>query len=175
MKRPARVSLFHVPHSKFQVQASPALRSVAFLEAAKGSLVLLAGAGALSFIHHDLQHFADRLVRHLHLNPASHAPRIFLNFAEHATDSRLAMLAAFAAAYALVRFVEAYGLWRGKTWAEWFAAISGSVYIPFEILNLLRGHLWFSLTALLINIAVVAVMVNALYRGRRKIAVKSSE
>ena len=148
------------------MSSSGALRSVALLEAAKGGIVLLAGAGALSFIHHDLQHFADRLVRHLHLNPASHAPRIFLKFAEHATDSRLAVLAMFAAAYALIRFVEAYGLWRGKTWAEWFAAISGSIYIPFEIFNLLHGHMWVSLAALAINIAVVAVMVNALCRGR---------
>jgi uncharacterized membrane protein (DUF2068 family) len=146
---------------------SGVLRSVALLEAFKGTIVLLAGAGALSFIHHDLQHFADRLVLHMHLDPASHTPRIFLEFAAKATDSRLATLAAFAAAYSLVRFVEAYGLWKERTWAEWFAAISGAIYIPFEILNLLHGHLWISLSALVINIAVVAVMVNALYRGRQ--------
>lgn len=148
------------------MHASGAMRTIALLEAAKGSVVLLAGAGALSFIHRDAQHFAERLVRHLHLNPASHTPRIFLEFAEKATDSRLAMLAAFAAAYALVRFVEAYGLWRERRWAEWFAAASGAIYIPFEIFNLFRGHLWLSLTALLVNIIVVAVMVNALVRGR---------
>ena len=54
----------------------------------------------------------------------------------------------------------------GKTWAEWFAAISGSIYIPFEIYNLLHGHLWISLSALVINIAVVAVMIHALCRNR---------
>lgn len=149
------------------MRASGALRTVALIEAAKGSIVLLAGLGALSFIHHDLQHFVERLVRHLHLNPASHTPRIFLEFAEKATDARLGMLAAFAAAYALVRFVEAYGLWHEKRWAEWFAAVSGGIYIPFEILNLFHGHLWFSLTALAINLVVVGLMVNALYRGRR--------
>lgn len=147
--------------------ASGALRTVALLEAAKGTAVLLAGAGALSFIHRDAQHFAERVVKHLHLNPASETPRIFLEFAEKATDSRLGMLAAFAAAYSLVRFVEAYGLWAEKRWAEWFAAVSGAIYIPFEIINLFRGHLWLSLSALVINIVVVAVMVNALYRGRR--------
>lgn len=150
------------PHS------SRVLRGVALLEAAKGSLVLLAGAGALSFIHRDAQHFADRLVRHMHLDPASHTPRIFLEFATKATDSRLAMLAAFAATYALVRFVEAFGLWHEKRWAEWFAAVSGAIYIPFEILNLFHGHLWLSLAALAVNIAVVAVMVNALCRERQE-------
>jgi uncharacterized membrane protein (DUF2068 family) len=146
---------------------SGALRGVALLEAAKGSVVLLAGAGALSFIHHDVQHFAERVIRHLHLDPASDSPRIFLEFAARATDSRLGTLAAFAAAYSLVRFVEAFGLWKEMRWAEWFAAVSGGLYIPFEIFNLLHGHLWLSLSALVINVAVVAVMVNALYRGRR--------
>lgn len=152
------------------MHTSGALRTVALIEAAKGSIVLLAGAGALSFIHHDVQHFAERLVRHMHLDPASHTPRIFLEFAGRATDARLGMLAAFAAAYALVRFVEAFGLWHEKRWAEWFAAVSGAIYIPFEVLNLFRGHLWLSLAALAINIAVVAVMINALYRGRRSAA-----
>jgi uncharacterized membrane protein (DUF2068 family) len=150
--------------------SSGALRSVALLEAAKGSVVLLAGAGALSFIHHDAQHFAERVVRHLHLDPANDTPRIFLEFATRATDSRLAMLAAFAAAYSLVRFVEAFGLWKEMRWAEWFAAVSGGLYIPFEIFNLFHGHLWLSLSALVINVAVVAVMVKALYRGRRAAA-----
>ena len=149
------------------MHASGALRTVALIEAAKGSIVLLAGAGALSFIHHDAQRFADRLVRHMHLDPASHTPRVFLEFAAKATDARLGMLAAFAAAYALVRFVEAFGLWHEKRWAEWFAAVSGAIYIPFEILNLFRGHLWVSLVALAINLVVVGLMVNALYRGRR--------
>ena len=149
------------------MHSSGALRTVALLEAAKGTVVLLAGAGALSFIHHDVQHFAERVVRHLHLDPAAGTPRIFLEFAAKATDSRLGLLAAFAVAYSLVRFVEAFGLWRELRWAEWFAAVSGALYIPFEIFNLFHGHLWLSLSALVINIAVVAVMIGALNRGRR--------
>jgi uncharacterized membrane protein (DUF2068 family) len=149
------------------MHTSGALRTVALLEAAKGTVVLLAGAGALSFIHHDAQHFAERVVRHLHLDPAADTPRIFLEFASRATDSRLALLAAFALAYSLVRFVEAFGLWRELRWAEWFAAVSGAIYIPFEIFNLFHGHLWLSFSALVINIVVVAVMTSTLYRGRR--------
>lgn len=148
------------------MRSSGALRTVALFEAAKGSLVLIAGIGALSFVHHDAQQFAERLVGHLHLNPASRYPRIFLEFAARITDLRWGTLAAFAAGYALVRFIEAYGLWRERRWAEWFAAISGGIYIPFEIYNLLRGDAWLALGALAVNVLVVALMINALFRGR---------
>ena len=147
------------------MQSSGTLRTVALLEAAKGSLVLLAGIGALSFIHHDAQRFAERLVGHLHLNPASSYPRIFLEFAANVTDSRIGALAALAAGYALVRFIEAYGLWRERRWAEWFAAVSGGIYIPFEIYNLFHGDAWLSLGALSVNVVVVGLMISALFRA----------
>lgn len=146
------------------MQSSATIRAVALLEAAKGLLVLVAGIGALTFIDHDVQKFAEQLVRHLHLNPASTYPRIFVDFTAKLTDARLAALAAFAAGYASVRLVEAYGLWRGRRWAEWFAAVSGGIYIPFEIYELTHGVPWLSLGALLVNLAVVGLMINALLR-----------
>jgi uncharacterized membrane protein (DUF2068 family) len=142
------------------------VRSIAVVEALKGTLVLLAGAGALSFVHKDVQAMAEQLVAHLHLNPAHHTPRIFLEFASRIDDARLARLAMLAAGYALLRFVEAYGLSRERRWAEWFAAISGGIYIPLEIEHLLRGDFWVSLFALVINLLVVGVMVVALLRHR---------
>jgi uncharacterized membrane protein (DUF2068 family) len=140
------------------------IRAVALLEAAKGTLVLLTGFGALSLIHRDAQRFAEELVGHLHLNPAKHYPRIFIEAATNFAETHLLLLAALAATYGLVRFIEAYGLWHGRRWAEWFAAVSGGIYIPFEIYELLKGMNWLSLGALVVNVLVVGLMVNALYR-----------
>ena len=108
------------------------LRTVATFEAAKGLAVMLAGFGVLSLIHHDAQRAAETLVRHLHLNPARHYPSVFIEAARQATDSRLWLLASGAFAYACVRGVEAYGLWRARAWAEWFAILSGGLYLPVE-------------------------------------------
>ena len=147
------------------MKSSALVRAVAMLEAGKGLLVLLAGIGALSFIHEDLQALAERLVGHLHLNPASEYPRIFIEMAARLNGTRLATLAMLAACYALLRLIEAYGLWRSRRWAEWLAALSGGVYIPFELVEVFRGDLLLSLVALVVNVVVVGVMVNALYRG----------
>ena len=140
------------------------VRAVALLEAAKGALVLLAGFGALSLIHQDVQRLAEQMVGHLHLNPASRYPRIFVDTAAHLTDARLSLFAILAATYALVRGVEGYGLWRHRRWAEWFAAVSGGIYIPFEIYELFKGVAWLSLGAFLVNIFIVGLMINALLR-----------
>jgi uncharacterized membrane protein (DUF2068 family) len=140
------------------------IRAVALFEAAKGTLVLVTGFGALSLVHHHAQRFAEQLVGHLHLNPAKHFPRIFIDAAANLTETRLLVLAILAATYALVRFIEAYGLWNGRRWAEWFAAVSGAIYIPFELYELFKGMNLLSICALAVNILVVALMLNALYR-----------
>lgn len=141
------------------------VRTVALFEAAKGAIVLLAGIGVLSLIHHDAQRLAEQLVGHLHLNPAKRYPRIFIDAAANLTDARLWVLATLAAAYALVRFVEAHGLWRERRWAEWFAAVSGGIYIPFELYELFQGAAWLSLGALVVNVFIVGLMTHALRRS----------
>jgi uncharacterized membrane protein (DUF2068 family) len=147
------------------MQIGSAVRGIAVLEASKGLLVLLVGLGAHLLVHHDAQLFAEQLVGHLHLNPAKASPRIFIEFAGKLTDTRLATLAALAMVYACARFVEAYGLWRKRRWAEWFAAASGAIYVPFEIYELLRGWDWLAFGALVFNIAVVVLMLAALFRA----------
>lgn len=141
--------------------------AIATLEAAKGALVLIAGCGLLSLVHHDAQRLAGELVAHLHLNPASHYPQIFISAATSVSDSRLMLLAGGAALYSLVRFVEAWGLWRRRRWAEWFAAVSGAIYLPFEAYELLERMDWTSAVALVVNLLVVALMYRALRQSQR--------
>ena len=142
------------------------LRAIAVYEAVKGALVLLTGFGLLAFIHRDVEQFAEQLVTHLHLNAASRFPRIFLDASANLTDARLWLLAVLAAAYAMVRFVEAYGLWRARRWAEWLAALSAGIYLPFEVYELFKGATWISVGALVANVLVIGLMVAALHRSR---------
>jgi len=132
------------------------LRTVASFEAAKGILVLAAGLGLLSLIHHDVQRAAEEVVRHLHLNPARHYPRVFVEAAARATDSRLWLLAAGAFLYAGMRAVEAYGLWYARAWAEWFAIVSGGAYLPIEIYELAHRPSALKGGILAVNLGIVA-------------------
>ena len=82
------------------------LRLVALFELGEGALVLLAGFALLGIVHRDLESLGNALVEHLHLNPASRYPHIFLDVAANVTDVQLWMLAGGAAVYASLRIAE---------------------------------------------------------------------
>ena len=75
------------------MRLSQGIRTVAVLEASKGIGVLLTGLGLFALVHQYVQRFAESLVRHAHLNPAAHTPRVFLEFAGKLDDARLMQLA----------------------------------------------------------------------------------
>jgi len=143
------------------------LRIVAGMEAMKGVLVLLAGCGLLSVIHKDLHLAAVHLVQALHFNPAKHYPSIFIDTADRVSDLQLWMLAISALLYSIIRFVEAYGLWRQMQWAEWFGLLSGGMYIPLEIFEASREFTWPRITVLLVNLGVVGYLGDALLKSRK--------
>ena len=141
---------------------SKGIRLVAAFEASKGALVLLAGFGLLELMHGAAQHGAEQLVRHFHLNPASRFPRIFIELTTKANDRTLWLVASGALAYATLRFFEAVGLWRERSWAKWLGAVSGAIYVPIELYELLRGASWPKFTLLFVNIVIVSYLIRAL-------------
>ena len=143
------------------------LHIVALFEGAKGLLVLLVGFELLTYIHKDINEAAMHLVKHFHLNPASHYPRIFLDLMEHIDDAKLWSMALAAAMYFIVRMIEAFGLWLRKTWAEWFAVITGGMYIPFEIYEVAIKVSLPRITVLVVNLGVVSYLSFVLIKGRK--------
>ncbi len=143
-----------------------ALRAVAIFEGAKGLLVLGVGFGLLSLLHRDAQVVAENLVRHLHLDPASHYPRVFIASAGKLNDRGLWLMEAFALVYAGIRFAEGYGLWHQRRWAEWFGVISGGIYLPFEAYELIRRAAWSTFAIFLANLLIVLYLVFVIMESR---------
>ncbi|MBJ6801239.1 DUF2127 domain-containing protein [Geomonas propionica] len=143
------------------------LHVVALFEALKGAVVLLAGCGVLALVHKDLHNIAVRLVQVLHMNPARRYPSIFIDAANRVTDVQLWMLALSALAYATVRLVEAYGLWQGRKWAEWFGFLSGAIYLPVELFEIWRKPDWARIVVFLVNLGVVLYLGLYLKRSGR--------
>jgi uncharacterized membrane protein (DUF2068 family) len=143
------------------------IRTVALFEAFKGIIVFLAGFALLRLVHHDLQSIADQIVRHLHMNPARHYPRIFLAAVAGISDSRIKYLAAFAFLYSVARFIEAYGLWHLKSWAEWFAILSCGIYIPIELIGLFRHANIIKGSIFVINLFIFLYLIYVQYIIRK--------
>jgi uncharacterized membrane protein (DUF2068 family) len=133
------------------------LRAVASFEFFKGVFVVFMGICAL----------AESLLALFHVSTDRRSAQLFLDFADNVTDARLWAAAWIAFAYALLRFTEAYGLWRGRTWAEWVALVSGTLLLPLEIRELFRGVTFIRCALLIGNLAVVGYMLYIILDSRR--------
>jgi uncharacterized membrane protein (DUF2068 family) len=76
------------------------------------------------------------------------------------------LLAVAALVYSTIRFIEAFGLWRMRRWAEWFAILSGGVYLPLEIYELTHHATLVKAVVLVINAAIVAYLIYFRWSGR---------
>jgi len=146
-----------------------ALRAVASVEFLKGLVVLLAGFGVLSLVHRDAWDVAESFLEWLHISPEAHYAQVFLNLADQVTDTKLWAVAIGGLTYSTLRFFEAYGLWRERAWAEWLALISGAIYLPFEIYELIRRPDLVRLGIFLVNLAVVLYMGYLRAQDRLKV------
>jgi uncharacterized membrane protein (DUF2068 family) len=164
----------HVETARLRIHDShiAGLRTVASLEALKGVLALVGGFVLLSLRHKDLGDVAGNIIEALHLNPAHRVFHAIIGAAGRVSHRRLITVVCVAVGYAIIRFIEAFGLWRARAWAEWFAIVSGSAYLPLEIIEVSKhpAHIirW---GVLVINILVVLYMIyvrwDALTEGKR--------
>ena len=76
-------------------------------------------------------------------------------------------MAGFALVYASIRLIEAYGLWRARRWAEWLAVLSGGLYVPIEVYEVLSGVSWIKVCTLTVNICIVVYMSYVLKQSLR--------
>ncbi|MCX6179600.1 MAG: DUF2127 domain-containing protein [Chlorobiales bacterium] len=143
------------------------LKVVAIFEAFKGILVLFTGVALFSLMHQDIQAVAEQLVHHMHLNPAKHIPKIFIEASRHLENERLRSLALLAFLYSSMRFIEAYGLWFEKVWSEWFALLSGGIYLPIELFELAKGISLIKIMFTSINLIVVLYMAFMLKQSKK--------
>ncbi len=144
------------------------LRAVAGFEFFKGIFILVMGGCAIALLHKDTWLIAESLLALLHISTDRRYAQLFLDFADNITDARLWAAARIAFAYAALRFTEAYGLWKGRTWAEWVAFVSGTLLLPLEVRELFRGVTVIRCAFLLGNLAIVFYMLYIILANRRE-------
>ena len=81
-----------------------------------------------------------------------------MQLAADVSQPRLLAITAGALAYVGLRWAEAYGLWYDRPWAKWLGLISAGVYLPFEVVEILRQPSVLSYALLLINLGIVIIL-----------------
>jgi uncharacterized membrane protein (DUF2068 family) len=144
------------------------LRAIASLEFFKGIFVALMGLCAILLVHKDAWWYAESLLALLHINTDRRVAQQFLDFADNVTDARLWAAAQIAFAYAALRFTEAYGLWKARTWAEWVAFVSGFLLLPLEVRELIRGLTLLRVALFVGNLVVIFYLLYVIRSNRRE-------
>jgi uncharacterized membrane protein (DUF2068 family) len=88
--------------------------------------------------------------------------RLFIEGVAKATNHHVGEIAALGFVYAAVRFIEGYGLWHDKRWAEWFAVISAGIYLPLELTHFGRHPSLFNAGVILLNMVIILYLASLL-------------
>jgi uncharacterized membrane protein (DUF2068 family) len=148
------------------------LRAVASFEAFKGVLVILLGLFIVIY-HQRAEDVTENLLDHLHISPDRRLGHALMHAAATVSDARLWTIAGAIVAYSTVRFIEAWGLWHRRVWAEWFALLSGTMYLPLELLKVAERATWERIAVLVINIVIILYMLYIRLRERRQMTALS--
>ena len=157
---------YHLRHSNDDVAHLKGLRLIASLEILKGALVVVGALALLHYVHRDITEIAARLLDKLHVPPGASLATYLLQGSNSVTPEKIKGVIGFAALYSAIRFIEGYGLWLARIWAEWFAIVSGTIYLPFEMYEVIRRVTWLHCAVLAINIGIVLYMASLRLRAR---------
>jgi len=144
-----------------------ALHAIAAFEAIKGLAALAGLIGVLDLLHRDVRAVVLTLIGRFGLDPEAHYPSLLLHYADLLPNADVHRLVMLVCAYIALRFAEATGLWLGKAWGEYLGALSGGIYIPFEVMHLLNEISWMNAFVVVLNALIVGYLTYALWQRHR--------
>lgn len=161
-------STISTPANPPEHHSTKAIKAVAGYEIVKG-LAALALAVSVFIWHSHLPDIAAHLVRFLHHVFGHFFSEPLDSIGRHADQASENWLKAFwfIIGYAALRFAEAYGLYKDKTWAYWYSVLGYGIFIPIELYSIITKHfeLFTMLTFLLNVVIVIVVYLNMKKKG----------
>ena len=143
-------------------------QAIAIFEATKGMAALGGLIGVLDLLHRDVRAVVLMLIGRFGLDPEAHYPSLLLHYADLLPNTDVHMLVILVSAYIALRFMEATGLWLHKAWGEYLGALSGGIYIPFEVVHFVAEPSWMNAFIVTLNAVIVAYLVYALWRRHQR-------
>lgn len=141
---------------------------MALLEGAKGLLAIIGAIVIFNFAHKNLTEVALHVLSALHVHPGSRLAEGVFHAADKATTQQIVTVGFGVSVYAAIRLIEAVGLWRERDWAEWFALLSASIYLPWEVYEILNHYRPIKAVVLIINIVVILYLAFVLWQSRQE-------
>ena len=111
---------------------------IAGFKVVKGLLLLLVGLGFLRLVHAETATLFSKLLEALHLNAESHILHAVVLQVDALRPESILTLGAVSMLYAGLLLTEGLGLWFERSWAAYLTVISTSLFIPFELYEIVE-------------------------------------
>jgi uncharacterized membrane protein (DUF2068 family) len=149
-----------------------ALRIIAIYKFVKCTGLILVACVVFGFTNEPFLDRVARMVEHLPIQTGRHVLQHWMDQLTGMTPGHFIVAGIAACFYAALFFVEGFGLWTGKRWAEYLTTIATASLIPFEVYELIRHATWVKVVVLIGNIAIVIYLIFLLRRGKNGAAGK---
>jgi uncharacterized membrane protein (DUF2068 family) len=133
----------------------------------KAILFVALGIGMLKLINKDVDDLFQDLIQKLHISEQHRIIQDIMVKLSLVTNHTLEEASGVSFFFALLLFVEAFGLLWQKTWAEFVTVIETSIFIPFEIYEMIHHMTLTKVILFMINIIIVAYLIRTIMQKTR--------
>jgi uncharacterized membrane protein (DUF2068 family) len=130
----------------------------------KAFLFVAIGIGMLKLIDKDIDDIFRDLILKLHIDAEHRFIQHIFTRLSLVTNHTLQELSVASFIFSTLLFVESFGLFAQKVWAEFMTIAETSLFIPFEIYEIIRHGTMVKAIVMTVNMAIVAYLVWAIAR-----------
>jgi uncharacterized membrane protein (DUF2068 family) len=138
------------------------LRLIAAFKFSQALSLIAVAMAAFQLLRPEIAATVQRWVDSLPIASEQNAVEHFVGWTLGLAPNQVLGIGMGALAYATLFLVEAVGLWRRRSWAEWLTVIATGLPIPLELWEVGRHVSPLGIVALVVNLAVVWLLVRNL-------------
>jgi uncharacterized membrane protein (DUF2068 family) len=147
------------PHLRFKEQGRRertwTVRLIAIDKLSKGTILILVALRMLTLLGQDVHEWAVEFVSRHGIDVGNRYAQLVLERLIGVGTKQLITWSSVALVYSLVLFVEGFGLWYQKRWAEYITAIGTALLIPLELYEIYERFTWIRMAIIVVNVFIV--------------------
>ena len=133
-----------------------------------GIISFFLSIGAMSLINQDMERIANQIVVLFNLDMDNYYVETAIKKLGMIGNGTIIGVSIGMFFFASLNLIESYGLHKRKRWAEWLTVIATSLFIPFEMYEVIQAQTFFRIGALALNITIVYYLAKhkELFKGK---------